>query len=308
MLRSLMVPLDGSDFSEHSLPLASRLARSGGGAVHLAHVHTPYEPDQLLFTTPFQFEHANVAEYDALRRDKEEDYMSGLAARLTGEGTVADAKVLDGTQVADALLEYADRVGSEMIVITSHGRSGARRLWLGSVTDQIIQRATLPTLVLHPPDDVAMADSFPAVRHILVALDGSKLAESVLGPVSELARMTGARVTLVRVEPSTHAPKAVVGESARQPTDVGVDAAARYLEDAAGALRLEGVTVGIHVAWATSPATAIAEVASQLGADFLALATHGYSGLKRAMLGSVADKLLRSTTLPVLVVRPLLAA
>jgi nucleotide-binding universal stress UspA family protein len=302
VLRSLLVPLDGSGFSEHSLPLAGKVARLTGASLHLAHVHTPYEPDQLLFTTPFQFEHASVDEYDGRHRDQEERYIAGLADRLSLEGTSVDVKMLDGTEVVDELIEYAEAVNTDMIVMTSHGRSGLRRLWLGSVADDLIQRAARPVIVVHPGEEPTTR-----VRHILVPLDGSALAESVLGPASELARATGARMTIAQVVPRDALGEASAVSGAGW-VDASVAEATRYLEDTAKTLREEGLTVATHVTGGVSPVLAINQMVDELDADFIAMATHGYGGLTRTVLGSVAEHLLRSASVPILVMRPPIAA
>ena len=308
MLRSVMVPLDGSEFSESSLPLAGKVARLTGASLHLAHVHRPYEPDDLLFTTPFQFEHVSVAEYDAWDRDREERYMAGIADKLTREGASVDTRVLDGTEVAGELIDYADRVATDMIVMTSHGRSGMRRAWLGSVADEIIRRTSLPLIVIHPAEGRAESEGGISVRHILVPLDGSELAESVLGPASELARAAGARLTLARVVPAPDTFGDVSAAAGAGYVDALTEDALRYLEDKAAPLRMEGLTVATHVVAGVAPAPAIADLADRLDADLIAIATHGRGGIKRTVLGSVADRLLRSASVPILVMRPPLAA
>jgi nucleotide-binding universal stress UspA family protein len=298
-----MVPLDGSGFSEHSLPLAEKVARLTGASLHLAHVHTPYEPDQLLFTTPFQFEHVDLAEYDTRHRDDEERYMEAVADRLARGGATVDTKMLEGTEVVGELIDYANNVGTDMIVMTSHGRAGVRRLWLGSVADEMIRRSTLPLLVIHPDSRGTFSAFGMSVRHILVPLDGSAMAESVLGPASELARATGARITLAHVL----APREFVGEAGAVAgagyVDAGPAEAIGYLEETATSLREEGLTVGTYVTAGIAPALGLVRAIDELDADLVAIATRGYGNLKRSVLGSVADQLLRSASVPILVMR-----
>jgi nucleotide-binding universal stress UspA family protein len=308
MLRSLLVPLDGSTFSERSLPFAGKVAHATGGSVHLAHVHVPYEPDHLLGNTQFQFEGVNMAEYDAHHREREEVYLSGLADGLSREGTPADAKILDGREVAEELAAYADEVHTDMIFMTTHGYSGANRLWLGSVADEMIRHTGLPMFVIHPEERAALPDRVFSVRRILIPLDGSKLAESVLGPATELARATGARITLLNVVPMPELSGWPVLESLRERPVPKLDGAIAYLEGVADELRLEGYEVQTHALRAPHAATAIVSAADKFNADVIALATHGYGGLKRTLLGSVADKLLRSSVLPLLVMRPAMVA
>jgi nucleotide-binding universal stress UspA family protein len=304
MLRSLLVPLDGSTFSEHSLPLASRVARASGASVHLAHVHVPYEPEQLLANTQFQFEGVSMAEYDGHHLDEERDYLEGLAKHLGEEGMAADMKVLEGPEVADGLARYADEVDTDMIVMTSHGHSGVSRLWLGSVADEMIRHTQLPLLVVHPQEGKPIPDGPFPIAHILIPLDGSRLAEAVLSPAADLAEATGARITLVHVvqTPAPYGPSMLT----LMPEDLDnrFEAATAYLEATAAPLRREGLDVSVHVSHGRMPSAVIAGAAERLEADVIAMATHGRGGLKRTLLGSVADKVLRASPLPLLVMRP----
>jgi len=304
MLRSLLVPLDGSTFSESSLQFAGKIARATGGAVHLAHVHVPYEPENLLANSQFQFEGVNVAEYDAQHRAGEERYLTGLADRLSDEGTPVDAKILDGDEVAEELAAYADEVQTDMIFMTTHGHSGASRLWLGSVADEMIRRTKVPLFVLHPEGRDTPPEGVFSVRHIVIPLDGSELAESVIDPATELARATGARITLVHVAQMPEMGGWPVLATLRERPVPKLDAAIAYLDRLAAELREDGFEVETHVERAVQTAVAIGRIAEELNADVIALATHGYGGLKRTLLGSVADKLLRASALPLLVMRP----
>lgn len=302
MLRSLVVPLDGSEFSERTLPLAGRLAAATGAKLHLAHVHVSHPPDQLLSNTQFHYEGLDMAEYDARHREEELAYLSRLGSSL-GNGTVVDTMLLEGS-VAEEIAAFASSVRADMVLITTHGHTGVSRMWLGSVADALVRMTTLPLLVIHPAHGGHVPADVASFRHILVPLDGSDLSESILAPATELARAAGARLTLAHVVSS----QAVLGTRIFPllPDDVApaIEKATRYLERLAGELRSEGMEVEVHVEEHDAPGRAIAGIADKLDADLIALATHGYGGLKRALLGSVADKVLRSSPLPLLVQRP----
>jgi nucleotide-binding universal stress UspA family protein len=302
MLDSLMVPLDGTKFSEGSLPLATEVARATGARLHLAHVHVPYEPDGLLGNTSFQFEGVDMAEYDGHHLEEEAEYMATLARRLSTEFPDVEARVLPGVRVAEGIASHATEVGAQMVFIASHGDPGISHFWLGSVADALIRRTTVPLLVTRPGD--GRTAGIPAIRHILVALDGSELAESILQPATDLARATGARLTLARVVPlvTVLGPRIVPLEQ-HGPEHQRARAAA-YLGGIAAELRDEGLDVSTQTAFGKAPPLALAQIAEASEADVIALATHGYGGLKRTLLGSVADRLLRATSRPVLIVRP----
>jgi nucleotide-binding universal stress UspA family protein len=306
MLRSLLVPLDGSKSSEDSLGIAGRVARATGASVHLAHVHVPYDPESLLANPQFHFEHVTSAEYDAIYRQREEEYLSGLATRMVEDGAPADSRILDGPGVADRLSTYANETGTDMIFMTTHGYSGANRLWLGSVADALIRHTTIPLFVVHPKEFGVEQEL--SVRHILVPLDGSELAEGVLGPATEVARATGAHLTLLHVVPSGEMTSWPVLAALRERPVPSLEPALGYLRGVATELERDGFEVEVHATHSNAPAIEIVEMAGRLGADAIAMATHGYGGLKRTLLGSVADKVLRSSPLPLLVMRPMLDA
>lgn len=304
MLRSVLVPLDGSQMGESSLPLAAGVVRSTGGELHLAHVHVPYEPHQLLSNSSFQWEGVDMWDYDRRHLSEEDEYLHGVEERLQREGAKVDARVLDGVSVTDGLVTYADEVGADLIVMTSHGRSGLQRALWGSVADEMIRKTPVPVLVIHPDGEEVSSATVRAFDHILVPLDGSPLAEGVLGPAKDLSKATGARLTLTHVvaDLSYLGPRILGFRPDRM--EPALDGALAYLEPLAADLRREGFDATVHPVSGGGPAKAVATLADELGADLVAIATHGYGGVKRTVLGSVTDRLLGATKLPLLVVRP----
>ncbi len=303
MFQSLLVPLDGSEFSERTLPIAGGLARATGAALHVAHVHVTHTPDHFLSNTQFHFEGLDLAEYDTRHRAEEQTYLDEVRVRLSEDGADAvDLALLEG-HVADGISSYAESIGADVILMTTHGHAGMNRLWLGSVTDALIHETTLPILVLHPGEHGHLPPDVSELHHILVPLDTSGLAETILGPAADLALATGANLTLLHVASASGVfgvrflpllPDALTPEMER---------AQDYLEQVAERLRHHGLDVGVEVVGDT-PAHGIVETAKRLDVDCIALATHGYGGLKRALLGSVADQVLKRTSLPLLIQRP----
>jgi nucleotide-binding universal stress UspA family protein len=147
------------------------------------------------------------------------------------------------------------------------------------------------------------------LRRILIPLDGSPLAATVIEPATRLGELLGAEFTLFRavvLPPPVWLPfpGIVVAPEAPGATTAQQLDATRYLHDIAHRLRLRGLEVATAVEVADDPVAAIAQHAEDHAADLIALATHGYGGATRFLLGSVADKLLRTATVPLLVWRP----
>lgn len=212
--------------------------------------------------------------------------------------------------VAPTLAEHAVGVGADLLVMTTHGRGAVSRFWLGSVTDELLRRSTVPVLVVRPTDskpaDSDLVEEAP-IRRIIVPLDGSELAEVTLRPAAALARLFGATIELFHAVPTL---SAVLAEgnvlTQPDPTTAFLDEMTRQgqgiLNKTAKRLAAEGLKVMTTVVLAEGVAAAILEQTK--AGDMIALATHARPPAVRWFLGSVADKLIRGADVPVLVVRP----
>jgi nucleotide-binding universal stress UspA family protein len=304
MLDQLLVTLDGSEFGEHALPFAKAIAARTGASVSLSHVLCCDPPTDLLQNTPFQYEGVSMEAYDEKHTEEQRRYLDGKVAEFREEapGSQVRGALLEG-YVTEALERHANDIGAQLVVMTTHGRTGFSRTWLGSVADSLVRNSRFPLLVIRPLDDGA---SFPESRfdHFLVPLDGSPTGEEILGPATELGRVMGARFTLLHVV----SPYVSVG-ARMSPVPAGhledrLEKARTYLARIQARLEGEGIEADPVIESHFSPARAILQVAEKEGVDLIAIATHGYTGVKRALLGSVADKVLRGARWPLLLDRP----
>jgi nucleotide-binding universal stress UspA family protein len=302
MFRSLLVPLDGSQFSEQSIPTATVIARESGAVLHILHVHAPLRYPNVIADPWFEGVQINLELHDDEDHETKERYLERLARSIPGgiEGGI-DTTVLDGS-VSDTILEFAEESHADLIVLASHGHTGVDRLWLGSVTDTLVRQTEQPLLVLRPvvSEERALPLRF---ENVLVCLDGSVESEVILEPVRKLKEM-GPRVTLLHVISEG----AMFGlEAFPLPPDRledVMDRADEYLQSVARGLEADLGPISLHVERAPDPARGIIRVSQDLDIDLVAMATHGYGGLRRALLGSVADKVLRAVPQPVLLNRP----
>jgi nucleotide-binding universal stress UspA family protein len=295
MYRSILVPVDGSLPSEQSLPYAAALARRSEAALQLAYVHTPLllgEGTMYLGTPDIQL------------WEEEKKYLTSLVNRLKKTGLEkVTAQVLEGS-IPDTLQEHALSSGSDLVVMTTHGRGPVSRFWLGSVADQLVHCMPIPLLLIHTREEEAPPHAEPEIRNVLVALDGTPTAEQILQPAGALAKLMGASCTLLRVVPSV-VPTVVYTEAAVDATlaDKLRAEAHVYLQRLAGSLRDQGIAAQSRIIAHAHPATAILNETASGKYDLIALETHGRRGLPRLFLGSVADKVVRGATVPVLVHR-----
>jgi nucleotide-binding universal stress UspA family protein len=205
--------------------------------------------------------------------------------------------------VADAILERTQASRADLVVMTTHGRGPVGRFFLGGVADEVVRRSGAPVLLVPAREPTQGLLPEPTLEKVVVALDGSALAEQALEPALELAHLMEARCILLRVVESQGASSGAAGEGTRSLQGPEEAEAQAYLEQVARRLRKQGVAVEIRVLRSRRAAEAIREQAQ--GRDLIALATHGRSGVRRLVLGSVADKIIRGGTTPVLMYRPL---
>lgn len=300
MFHTILVPLDGSPACEQAVPEAARLAKAANAALHLAHVHSPFSADLISIAGMPVID----AELHSLAAEHERVYLERIAATVADDQLRPQIDRLEGP-VVPTLTAHAHTIGASLIVLTSHGRSGFTHFWLGSVAEHLIRTAAIPLLLLRPhPDQQAPTP----IRRILVPLDGSTLAEQILPYARKLAALFDAELLLLRVVDALIVPQGMPYAElyrldddtlAQQHTD-----ATAYLERVAAQLRTWGSRVSAQVISAETPALAILDIARSGGADLIAVATHGRGGLARMVMGSVADKLLRGCSLPMLILRP----
>ena len=296
MARSILVPLDGSSFAEAALPTAVSLARRMDAAVCVVNVREPIPT-----LAPEQWESVTEAWSTA--------YLNDVERRLKDLGDVeVRSEVLEG-DVAGAVSDHASATDADLLVMSTHGRGAASRFWLGSTADAVLRHVLVPVLLVRPPEDAPPDFTEDvSVRRLLVALDGSTHSESVLAPALMVARAWEADVTLLRIAPYPHEVVSVYLPDTIQMNvelfEGAKEAATIYLETARSRLLPEGVSVDTRMDVDTSAAAGILHALSDTGADMVAVATHGFGGLRRLVLGSVAYKVVRGAQTPVLVVRP----
>ena len=303
MYQSILVPLDGSTAAEHALPWALSIAQQDGTCLHLVRVHTPPAPIMV------GSELASDVALDAAIRNIEATYLEEMAKRLGAVATVRVNHTLLEGGIADAIQDHARTIGADLVVMTTHGRGAFARFWLGSAADAIIRHSTVPTLLVRPNDEQA-ADltTRPFIQRIVIPLDASPLAERIIPQATKLGKAAGAEYALVLVLEAVENIEALAARKVRLPggwfpeaTQVKAEA---YLEQVAHRMRGHSCIVHTKVVQHGSAPGAILDYAKTHGHPVIALATHGRSGLKRMLLGSVADKIIRGATMPVLVFHP----
>jgi nucleotide-binding universal stress UspA family protein len=311
MLEHLLVPLDGSRFAEQALPRAVSLATGSGGSIRLVSVSQlpTGRRDAPVGTVPESGDRAGAV-------TRTERYLDAVASDLRERdaGVEVSTQVLPPGNVVASLRQEMVEQRTDLVVMTTHGRGPLSRAWLGSVADGLVRTSQRPILLIRPADDAeGVADdpaSSPAsapFRRVLLPLDGSSVAEQILDHAAALARISNAGIHLVRiVSPVRGGAFPYVAAPAREPeaTEDRIQAAGDELEAVAERLRRRDVPAEVEIKVHGQAAAGILEAVRTTEADVVAMSTRGRGGVERLILGSVADKVIRGASVPVLVHRP----
>ncbi len=300
----ILVPLDGSKLAEEALPTAIAFAHQAGANGKLILVRVS-RAGSIIYSRggPFEVPSEVYEEIDA--------YLKKVEQEVAGQRVPVERVHTEGDP-ATGIVDAAHDHHAELMVMVTHAREGVSRLMHGSVADRVLQGAPVPVLLLKHEEEAARVFVHEARPHLLVPLDGSELAESVLLRVASLAHQLGASVTLLR---SLDLPDLTVGAQGRAaaandairvivPTERRE--AIQYLEQVQQRLQAQGIPTAIVVAEGGA-ALDIAQQAAELqGAGntvMIVMATHGRTGVGRWLYGSVAGAVLHLADVPLLVIR-----
>jgi nucleotide-binding universal stress UspA family protein len=272
MFKRLIVPMDGTPQAAVALPLARTMAQRTGAGLVLVRLVPGYA-------------------LDPPRTGVALDYLERVARKLDVPVRLVVAR---GDDVAAELIFKAKLHDADLIVMATHGRAGLRRAIAGSVADRAIARSPVPVLVLRPG-----ARRGRTFSRLLVPVDGSLLQGWALYAACALARTFSMHVDVLRVVPPR---SALVTRFFGQNNDQARQAAWASVHQLVSAFRHAGIECDEHVA-VGHVAEAISATADEVGTDLVVMATHGRTGVARAVRGSVADQVIRTVQAPVLLLR-----
>ena len=307
MYTRILTPLDGSEVSEQVLPYARSLAK--GLSLPMALLYA-IEPELLTIPrtlNPSLHVHEMVAHH--LRQAR--GYAEPLAARLRSEGLSVDIEIPQDDP-AEAIETEAAKDPGTLITMTSHGRSGLARWWMGSVTDKVLHLTNNPLLVIHAASGrQSWRDS--SFQRVTVPVDGSELAESILPHAAYLSATMNLVIDLVQVNPSRDeyyrslsiGPSEVarVTPTYEEYIQILDGEAEGYLGGLKARLTQQGAdSVETHLLHGAA-ANTVSDFSASTPNNLVAMTTHGRSGIGRMVLGSVAERVVRQSGDPVLLVR-----
>ena len=313
MYKSMLVPADGSKLAESAFSYAEELAARLDTKVTILHVVDPRESETL------PMHRAYVDQSSEVMRRRISEVQKKLGKKSGQESPQVSGDVVTG-HAPEEILRYTREKGVDLIVMSTHGRTGIRHWVVGSIADKLLQTSAVPVLLVRSASvEKGGFEKWTDIT-VVVPLDGSALAESVLPHVQALAKQVGnysLDVVLIRVcEPP---PMPVVVETPMMPINYPVDyktlrdeslescrkMTKQYLAGIENHLKQTGLRVRSEPIEETkfSVAEEIVDYANKMPFSLIVMATHGRSGARRWAYGSVAHKVLMGSSSPVLLVR-----
>jgi len=304
MYQSILVPLDGTPFAEAALPTAIRLARACPASLTLVRVIERSAPSSFAGSADDHVEWRNTP------ADRSAYYLENLAVRIQARSGVNARTIVLRGGIASSIRKQAEESDCDLIVMTSRGHGATGRIFQSSVGSKVTRSAPCPVLFIRHMDASLDWSVHRRFMHVMVPLDGSRAAEAALPMAMTLSRLDEARLTLFHVAQ----PQLVAAASASAPLfsarpDIALEEVERmtrdYLQSLVERVQQEHASpfTAVHIEDG-APAPAILEYANRSGVDLIAMTTHGYTGLRKFVLGSVAASVLRRTNAAVLLLPP----
>jgi len=283
----VLCPTDGSACAERARRRAFHVADRFDAAVHVIHV----DEREVDLADVIDIHESDVLEDLHAPIDWDED-------KRSTSPTAIERRVVHPS-APEGILSYATECDVSLIVLGTHGRRGVRRAVLGSVAEEVVRRATCPVITVgrgaHPPEAMHGGD-------ILVPIDFSEYQVRLLAHAREIARAYDMTMTLLHVVEIQGLPGVYdVFSGSPEPSTIA-RRTETVLEQRADELRAAGLDVNVEVRTGHVAAQTLA-VADELDVEFLAIATHGRSGVERMLIGSVAENVLRRAACPVFTVK-----
>jgi nucleotide-binding universal stress UspA family protein len=279
MFDDILVPTDGSRGAETAAEYAEDVATRYDATVHALCVVDSRSLE-------------NAPHYDRLKAERTE-LAERACTNLSVTGVATERAVR--TEVPHrAILEYADEQGIDLVVMGTHGRTGVERYLLGSVTEKVVRLADVPVLT------VKAGDVTCPYSDILVPTDGSSGAAAAIEPAVGLASTYGARLHALSVVDKTATGLGVRPETFRERLDEAAREAVDAVERQAARGGVDSVTSAVERG---HPYRTIRSYVDDQDVDLVVMGTRGQSGIEKHLLGSVTEKVVRTSSVPVMTVR-----
>lgn len=292
--RKIVIPLDGSLLAEQVFAYVQQLTSPATTELVLVTILEPWR------FIPYPGEPRALPPVDPMRTSAE-TYLACQYEQWQSLGYQVYIYLGEG-DAAHEILGVAESSGADLIAMTTHGRSGFERWTLGSVAERVIQGAKLPILLVREATQVRSNQ----LQRLLIPLDGSTWAESALPQAQALAQASGAQILLLQVIQSLDEGNQKILFKDKAQVDAlyknWCAGAEKYLCKVVQGIREAGISTDYQVLFG-DPDKVICNTVTDESVDLIVMSTHGRSGLSRWYYGSVANKVMRNVTAPLLLLR-----
>ena len=298
--KKILCSTDFSEYSEHAMRYATAFAKISGGTIDCVHVvDTGFVKDGSMdgvYVSSADLQRS----LDAIKETAEKE-LGHFIRKEHFLGVDMTPHLREG-HAAGEIVKLADEIGADLLIIATHGRSGLERLVFGGTCDKVLRLSKTPVLAIkHPGHEALEEDGSLKINRILCPLDFSEFSHSGLGFAMDLARQFGSTIVLAHVVDARFDYPEWTAQVAMNTSEHLAKSAEEHLKSVAEGM--EGVETEIFVTKGIPHSTLI-EKTKENDIDLVIIATHGRKGLAHALLGSVAEKVVRSAACPVLTVRP----
>jgi nucleotide-binding universal stress UspA family protein len=288
MWKKILVPLDGSDLAELALPYAKELAAAFSAEVVLVYVDEPADS---------QYRHMHQL------------YIEEVAEQMSKAVKKVSPVVLYG-KPAEEIVSYVERNDIDLVIMTSHGRTGITAWATGSVASKVLAATQVPLLLIRAVKPKRKVQRERLLNRVLLPLDGSEAGEAAVGYVGELMSRLELEVILLGVVPAGQHIRSVGGLDfilyPEQQREIFKKEAREYLDGVYRRLKRRKGTVRVELRVgdkAGDIAREIINYAEKKRVNLIAISSHGHSGIERWVFGSIANRVLQASSMPVLVVK-----
>ena len=298
MYRNILLPTDFSPCADAALHQAVTIAERFQGTVTMLHVVAVHESDPSKIKTLIA---DSSLSYDKIITTAEE--MLHTKDGMIETPVLIEKVLLRGISPTSEILSYAAEHHPDLIVMGTHGRTGIRRLIMGSVAEKIIRLSDSPVMTVRCGSD-GKPQGYPNYRSILLPVDFSKASTNALWTASEIARKYGSRLTLLHVTEAPEFRGYLEGDDLddEELNNSQIEEAENTLADLLSKAPLDGIEVYTRVIFGR-PGRKIVEFAHKEDIDLILIPSHGKSGFEKLLMGSTVNKVVHRADIPVLVLK-----
>ncbi len=318
MFKKILVPLDGSEHSRKIVGWATGLAGALKAEIVLLSVIDPEEIEILKATTKDLHQRSKDGTTQIIRTPSDviddaltqaKNDLQSEADRINSAGVSTSICVGAGSP-AEVIVSEAHNQNVDLIAMATQRESALARGVLGSVTDRVLHSTAIPMFTLYPGELHDFENTSGGPHRVIVPLDGSSLSETAIEPATEIAKASNAEIVFTEVLRLPFFGVGVAGieyGAGDYAGDFGIDAQKVEVSEYLNRFVLEAKAAGLNASASVrtgSPSQQIVDEASESENSIVVMGSHGSGGLKRWVVGSVADKVIRSARRPVLVIPP----